>query len=142
MDVIDDTQIAIDYFFSLSNFSVCGEGYLFVYGLLQALFLQQDAVNNLSYCLINEEIDWKKDYPRVFKIREIRNDTCGHPTGRGNDKSFHFIRRESLSIEGFELISEYFESQDTIYRNIKLRKMKEDQENDLTDILDKIVKGL
>lgn len=57
---------------------------LYIYGLLQALFLQQDAANGISTALLGKKIDFKQEYPSLFEIREIRNDTVGHPTLRGN----------------------------------------------------------
>ena len=33
--------------------------------------------------------------------------TVGHPTKRGNDKSFHYINRSSVKKSGFELASYY-----------------------------------
>ena len=39
MDVIGDTQIAINSYFSLPSFKAENGGYLFLYGLLQAFFL-------------------------------------------------------------------------------------------------------
>ena len=55
MDVIGDTQIAINSYFSLQGFKAEDGGYLFLYGLLQAFFLQQDAINNLSDALFDKQ---------------------------------------------------------------------------------------
>ena len=42
IDTIEDTQHAIDHYNKLDTFNATSGGYLFVYGLLQALFVQQD----------------------------------------------------------------------------------------------------
>ena len=74
VDNIEDTQSAIDEYFSLNNFSR-----LAVYGLLQSMFVQQDAVSHLEKAIKIATPDWKKDYPELSNIRDIRNETIGHP---------------------------------------------------------------
>jgi len=60
MDVIGDTQIAISDFFSLGDFSAETGDYLYLCGLLQALILQQDAINHMIESLFDRSINWKK----------------------------------------------------------------------------------
>src|SRR5690606_12739214 len=107
LDTFDDTQEAINYYLSLQAFGPYNGGYLYTYGILQAINLQQDALNNLLSALFNKSIDWKKEQPELYKIREQRNDSIGHDTRRGNDKSFHLIGSSSISKDGFTLAS-YF----------------------------------
>lgn len=106
LDVIEDSQIAIDDYSNLPEFSSNEKGYLYVYGILHALYLQQDALRNLNKALFEQGIDFKKDYPELYNIRENRNNSIGHPTDRGG-MSFHHISRISIKKEGFEMIS-YF----------------------------------
>lgn len=105
---IEDAQFAIDAYCELP-FPEDNKGkYLFTYGLLQAFFLQQDAANGLSIALKNKKINFKQDYPALYKIREIRNDTIGHPTerkhSRGSKDIFSFIQLSQMSMkkEGFD----------------------------------------
>ena len=107
MDAIDDTQAAIDSYSSLTEFDSTNGGYLYIYGLLQALNIQQDAANNLLNALFNKTINFKTEYPDLYDIREHRNNAIGHPTNRSNNKSFHFIGRASISKKGFTLASYY-----------------------------------
>ena len=100
MDLIEDTEVAIDSYSKLRAFNCWDGGYIYIYGLLQAMFLQQDAINNLSISLFNEKLSFDMDYPDLYKIREIRNSAIGHPTGRGKDKSFHFISRTTINNKG------------------------------------------
>lgn len=109
LDTIEDAQMAIDDFSSLEPFNAFTGGYLNVYGLLQAFMVQQDACKNLRVALCKKNVDLKKDFPELFKIREIRNDTVGHPTSRSSDKSFHGISRVTLSKEAFTLRSSFME---------------------------------
>jgi hypothetical protein len=90
MDVIGDTQIAINSYFSLPSFSAENGGYLYLYGLLQAFFLQQDAINHLSEALFDRAIDWRTEYPDLYLVRELRNNSIGHPTKRGKDEIIPF----------------------------------------------------
>ncbi len=107
LDTFDDTHEAINYYSQLDKFGPYDGGYLYIYGVLQAINLQQDALNNLLSALFGKIIDWKIEYPELYKIREHRNDSIGHPTKRGNDNSFHMIGRSSISKDGFTLAS-YF----------------------------------
>jgi hypothetical protein len=139
MDVIGDTQIAINDFFTLPSFSSNNGGYLFLYGLLQALFLQQDAINHLSEALFNEPINWKNDYPDIYHVRELRNDSIGHPTKRGKDKSFHFIARYSISNGYFRLMSHYSVLDKHLFRDVKIQELREKQEKSVIKILDNVI---
>lgn len=107
LDVIEDSQIAIDDYTNLSEFSSNEKGYLYVYGILHALYLQQDALCNLNKSLFGLDIDFKKDYPELYNIREIRNNSIGHPTDRGNGKSFHGISRMTIQKKGFQMMSSF-----------------------------------
>lgn len=105
IDTIDDTELALNNFVSLNTEDFEKSAYINTYGLLQALYLQQDAVNNLKESLLNEKINWSKDYPSVFNIRDIRNETTGHPTKNIKKKegivNYCTIDRSSISKNGF-----------------------------------------
>ena len=113
LDVIGDSDLAIDAYINSEFGEDDGEKYLRLYGVLQALFLQQDAVTNLceSLGLQNNLIA----NPKLKDIRDIRNDSIGHPTKRGNYKSYHFISRVTIKKSGFQLISNYENSKTTVW---------------------------
>jgi hypothetical protein len=102
LDVIDDTKDAINSYIDLDYSNESGAKYLSTYGILQALFIQQDALRHLSESF---EIEFEKDQ-KLKKIREIRNAAIGHPTKLTRDKkSYYFhISRPSLKKDGFDLI--------------------------------------
>ncbi|MEA2583880.1 MAG: hypothetical protein QOF33_1965, partial [Thermomicrobiales bacterium] len=86
LDIVEDTQLAIDAYCAAddsadgTNRNV-GQQYLALYGLLQALFLQQDASAHLCEAL---DIPFDlKDFPRLDAIRDVRNASIGHPTKKG-----------------------------------------------------------
>jgi hypothetical protein len=80
-DTIEDTFIAITEFRVATPINK-----LSIYGVLQALVVQQDAVRHLE-----EAIGLKafklKDYPDLKRIREIRNETIGHPSETKKDRN-------------------------------------------------------
>jgi hypothetical protein len=139
MDVISDTQIAINSYFSLPSFNAVNGGYLFLYGLLQAFFLQQDAINHLSEALFNKPIKWKSDYPDIYLVRELRIDSVGHPTKKGNDESFHFIDRYSVSKGYFRLISHHSTNKNSEFNDININDLRAKQESSVIKILDNVI---
>ena len=77
MDTIQDTEVALEsYLIEDIDNSQMGKNYLNTYGALQAIFVQQDAVENQHEAL---DILYVED-SSLKQIREIRNDAAGHPT--------------------------------------------------------------
>ena len=121
MDTVEDAQLALEALPQLENRDD-SEGllYLAIYGALQAVFIQQDAVGNLAKAL---ELPFKRDdYPGLKEIREVRHQIVGHPTEhkRGKVESYHAISRESLSAAGFRVLSSTRDGQ-TEFRSIDLQ---------------------
>ena len=82
LDTIEDTCLAIENFLRNPNDLFVKNPYLSTYGLLQALFIQQDAANFLKISLFGrgKKIDWSNaKYAELAKIRQVRNETIGHP---------------------------------------------------------------
>lgn len=103
LDVLDDTQNAIRSYSKSMFPDEIGAKYLLLYGLLQALFVQQDAIKHLSEAL---GFEYKKN-SHLNEIREIRNNSVGHPTRRGRDNEtlhYYHIVQHSISKGGFSLI--------------------------------------
>ena len=102
LDVLGDTVLSIrDYIWSPYPASH-GLKYIFTYGILQSLFLQQDAVRHLSEAFDVPHASSDK----LMKVREIRNSAIGHPTKQQIRKSTHYnyISRISLAKAGFTLM--------------------------------------
>lgn len=142
LDVIEDSQIAINDYISLSEFSSTEKGYLYVYGILHALYLQQDSLINLNKALFEKGIDFRKDYPDLYNIRENRNNSIGHPTDRGGT-SFHHISRSSIKKEGFMIISHFPKTgEETKFEEINILVCIEIQNTLLQNILSKTMEKL
>lgn len=108
LDTIEDTQLAIEAYKRNTKAADKGHLYLHLYGVLQAMEVQQDAT--FDFCEAVGEPKSVKDYPGLLKIREVRHRSVGHPTkqthGRkGLSPAHHFINRMSLNHKGFQLLS-------------------------------------
>jgi hypothetical protein len=104
LDTAEDTMLALSHYDSEGIGSDDGEKYLRLYGFLQAIFLQQDAIEELCTLFagnLAEPVDtsaWKR-------LRELRNLTVGHPIEKGRGKvprKRTFITRVSLETDGFD----------------------------------------
>jgi hypothetical protein len=143
LDVVEDSDLAIASFSAGEFPATDGARYLAVYGLLQALFLQQDAVFNICESLgIPEKLE---SYPGLKEIREIRNASTGHPTKKERPKSqptsYHFISRPTLTLNGFELHSSYGDG--TIdFKSISIPELIAEQRRYVSHILGSVVTEL
>jgi len=94
MDMVGDAQLAIDSFGGRPTND--GQGYLEIYGLFQAFFLQQDALANLVAGLNLDKID---EFDTHFRsIRELRNKYFGHPSKRDRPAptTYHGLSRMTV----------------------------------------------
>src|SRR4030042_5169607 len=83
VDVVQDTDIAMEAYLQNAFPQDEGEKYIRVYGILQVLVVQQDAARHLIAslglpALIHAPLGEIKD------IREIRIESIGHPTEKRN----------------------------------------------------------
>lgn len=145
LDAIGDTELALqEYVVCESPFGI-GVTYILAYGVLQAIFLQQDAIKHLTLSL---GLPFK--LPKELReIRELRNDATGHPTQRDvynkkGIKSFHHISRATLSKKGFQLLSTYSNKDSFDFRDVDLYEIIKIQaqfaEKLLAEILDELRK--
>ena len=102
LDVIGDTVCSIESYHSQPFPDEIGMKYIVTYGILQALFIQQDALRHLSEAF---EIEYQVN-PILKEIRENRNAAIGHPTkqNRGGECYYNHVSRISLSKSGFDLL--------------------------------------
>ena len=140
LDTIGDTELAIDAYEAAGNPHTEGTAYLLVYGVLQALFVQQDSVENLCQAL---SIEYVRD-PVQINIREIRNDSAGHPTKRGGGKgrAYNFISRLSLTRTGFDLMTTYPDSRLPFFRHVSIPSLIASQRDILQIVLAGVLEKL
>jgi len=141
LDAIGDTEEALTAFETREPSDNKAAHYLAVYGLLQAMFVQQDAVDNLCESLGVE--DRIRDYPELREIREVRNVSVGHPTKRDRPKpvSYHHISRRTLDESGFTLLS-FSEDGRSHFRHTRTAKLMTEQRRFISEILSRVVDKL
>lgn len=144
MDIIGDMEYALESYLSKNpDSSEIGRMYLLIFGALQALYVQQDAIKHLHDAF---DITYTMD-PSIEVIREIRNDAAGHPTNRRNKKSFNFINRSFLSVHQFELMildttNPNSNKLNQKHVNINVADLISTQRSVFLDVLDKVIDTL
>lgn len=108
LDAIRQTHRAIEAYHRSNGDLSEDQRFLAIYGLLQALVVQQDAMCHLSEALGTRPIHMAR-HKRLEEIRNIRNWTVGHPTkiDRYETRSHHAIQRPQLGRGGFSLYSAF-----------------------------------
>lgn len=104
LDTAEDTTLALSHYENEGIGLDEGEKYLRLYGFLQAIFLQQDAIKKLHELFVGSFTE-PADTSAWKQLRELRNLTVGHPTekGQGNQpRRRAFITRISLETDGFD----------------------------------------
>lgn len=132
VDNLEDTQLAISEYSSLKNFSR-----LAVYGLLQSMYVQQDAISHLEKAIKIPTPDWKKDYSELSNIRDIRNETIGHPisekglyTSISHTNNLNILEYGVWSKDGFQ------------HKTIDLKDIINTQHNLLVKEIDRVMKKI
>lgn len=142
MDLISDTEDAISAYEQKEYGENKSAHYLAIFGLMQAWFVQQDAVKHLAEALDSPIV--LKNYPHLEKIREIRNDLAGHPTKRGFKKlhSYHYISQPTLTKLGCQLVSLHSDGTPPKFRNINTAELLQEQRESVIAILEDLSKKL
>lgn len=141
IDAIESTQLAIDSYNRLNkdNIKDIGE-HLIIYGLFQALYVQQDSVLNLCKSMgipFPKGKDIKSKYSKLYKVRQLRNKGIGHPSKeeKGKIKSIHNMLIDNDSIELFS----YTETGKFSHTKYKISECIEKQNQSLCGILRKVI---
>ena len=134
MDIIGDTDTAIVSYRQLEPSDDVGILYLTTYGLLQVLFVQQDAIRHAA-----EAVDFNYTFSQELRdIREVRNCAVGHPARRDRPRTESFgIVRTSLSQQGFTLYS-FDWSHATTRQNISFPELIDRQTEEVCHALAKM----
>ncbi|HXJ44045.1 MAG TPA: hypothetical protein VNH18_32460 [Bryobacteraceae bacterium] len=113
MDLISDTEEAIESYLANKDEAV-GCRYLVLYGALQAMYMQEDALEGLVRVLTGDDKYKIEQEPEAARIRQVRHDAVGHPTKQGginikrngepNEQVSHAIVRHSMETARFEVI--------------------------------------
>jgi len=116
-DTVSDTETVISTFEALPDPGSVGARYLMIYGILQALYLQQDAVESMVRALgpSTRPIYRIESEPEAEEIRKVRHRAVGHPTVEGNVASkkspgiqmSHFVVQHSVRKDGFTIMTTF-----------------------------------
>ena len=114
LDVIGDTDLALDTYLRWEPQTGDGENYLLVYGTLQVMEVQQDAIKFVCEILC---VPYQRP-KELFDIRAIRSESIGHPMKNTDNKitKSSFISRSELDHRGFTLLTVY--SDNSPYRHL------------------------
>jgi len=103
MDTVEDTCEACLEFEKKGLGKNNGEKYLRLYGLLQAIYVQQDSIEGLYRIFVKKQLD-VRNYQNWRIIRNLRNMTVGHPVCYDYGKESIFLSRVTISNKGFQLL--------------------------------------
>lgn len=141
LDLIEDSQSAIDEFLNLDENILPGRTTLYIYGVLQSLFCQQDGIYHLYKLIVDNSFKIGTLFEKFHfdsGHREIRNDIVGHPSNRNNGKELYYLAKGSntkyaFTYAGFNQNLEKFRVVD-----VDLRKLITEQEIFVTGVLNAV----
>lgn len=141
LDLIGDTELAIEAYPTLYSNSNDGASYLIVYGILQTLLLQQDAAQHIADALGLEKIKRPK---QLDEIRVIRNSAAGHPTSQKEKGAYKscFITRFSLSPRSFQMVITSSDSLEHRSTTVNIPALLEIQKTYIAKLLKQVVDEL
>lgn len=146
--VIQDTQLVINFYLSddlkeigsnLSKFYLKSFSYLTVYGILHSLYMQQDAIISLCEALNICEKSIILDNSILKNIRNIRNNSTGHPSNR-RDKGKTFIAQFSINKYHFCYLE--VKGCKTEFIDVDLKSLASQQITEMKIIISKILQHL
>ncbi|RKY09353.1 MAG: hypothetical protein DRP65_07890 [Planctomycetota bacterium] len=145
LDAVQSAQMAVDAYSDLDKDIIRDVGtHLIIYGLFQALYVQQDAVSNLCNSMDIDLLkikDLKTQHPELYEIRELRNKSIGHPTPSRKDKKPKSTHGMLIDNDSVELFS-YTETGDFSHAKYKIADCIEKQSQSLREILQKVIEKM
>lgn len=140
LDVVGDTELGLASYSTHEPVSDIGVRYLHVYGALQLLQTQQDAVAEICAALQIKPAA----SPKVPLVRELRSSAIGHPTRQQEDNrsKSNFIVRATLSQFGFTLFTVTAGDWPHAERTVNIPKLIELQRDALAKTLSEVISTL
>ncbi|WNG46164.1 hypothetical protein F0U60_20120 [Archangium minus] len=142
LDAIADAGWAISAHGNLRRSENIDSGFIYLahYGLVQALYLQQNALGHLCEALGFSEVG-RQSRDALRMVRGVRNDVA-HLTdrGHGEDKDCLGIVRASMSVDCFEVYS--FSLLGVSRRKVLCMELAETQHGVIVAVLDEIISAL
>ncbi len=139
LDVIGDSLYALESYDAAPFPEDVGLKYIYTYGILQALFLMQDALRHLS-----EAFNIPYELTETLRgIRNLRNASIGHPTKQDQKgkRYYNYISRISMAKSGFDLLRSSGDREHILTR-VDITKACSDQLQGVIEAYRKIVEKL
>lgn len=137
LDAVGDAEVALDAYLHMPEPGSVGERYIGVYGVLQVMFVEQQAVRAIceAFSLQFDRTDLLR------RVADIRNASVGHPVPNKPGKPTRFVSRADLRHGSFGLLLSYtdkpFES-----LTIDLFDLIASQRRDLGNLLEAVLTGM
>jgi len=143
MNTLGDTCQALEYYEDYGLGDEYGEKYLKLYGLLQAIVLQQNSISQIHQIFLGIKLSPKSNSAWT-KIRDLRNLTVGHPLEKKHKKSEIkrcFISRVTIQNNGFQLMIWNKKQEQKDFPKVKLETLYEEYKTDAVEYLHNICKA-
>lgn len=137
MDIIEDSILAIKYYIKNGLGKEVGEKYLKLYGLLQSVIIQQDAIEEM-YKLVGITNPSKKE--GFSQIRQVRIRIAGHPSSSGHGFFCSFLSRCSFDDKELTLITYNVQQDKDGVEYINISKLLEEHFTEINEKLDELIK--
>jgi len=137
LDALGDTEMAFEAYNQMPNSDPPGSSYMLVYGFVQALSIQQDAVRDLHKAL---SVSYRRD-PVLGEIRDVRN-AVTHQTDGRNKKEFRLIARSTLSKSGFRLVKATPDKLEEDSQHVRLEELLDRQRAPHEHALEALIEAL
>jgi hypothetical protein len=139
MDTIGDTCLSLEYYEASGIGNEHGEKYLKLYGLLQAIFLQQDSIRQIYRIFLGSNLKLESD-SAWMRIRNLRNMTVGHPIERKHktETKRYFISRVTIHSDGFQLIIWDKDKEQKEFEDVSLKPLYEEYKTEAAKHLESI----
>ena len=139
MNILGDTCLALEYYEASGIGDDYGEKYLKLYGVLQAIILQQDSICQIYRIFLGSVLQPGSD-PAWKRIRNLRNLTVRHPVEK-NDKNGNkrcFISRVSIENDSFQVMIWNKDKEQKEFEDINLTTLYEEYKTGTVEYLKSI----
>ena len=142
MDTLGDSCLALGYYEASGIGKEDSEKYLKLYGLLQAIFLQQDSIRQLNRVFLGSDLQSDSD-SAWKKIRDLRNLTVGHPIEKREKAGTKrcFISRVTIRTGGFQLLIWNSDKEQNEFEDVDLQSLYKQYKLEAVKHLESIAQG-
>lgn len=141
MDYVEDTcEACTDYEGSGFGKKIGGK-YLRLYGFLQSIFLQQDAISTLSEIFLTKSVN--SNPPKNWKrIRDLRNMSAGHPVEYNYGSKSVFLSRVALVNNSVQLLVWNNTTNKDRFKDVNITQLYKGYITEANTILREIKRGI